>query len=36
MFYIPVQFTPSPVKPSLHAQVNEPVTLVHVAFASQF
>ena len=32
---IMTQVTPSPSKPMLHAQVNAPGTLVHVAFTSQ-
>ena len=32
---IPVQFTPSPVYPELHAHVNDPGVLVHVALPSQ-
>jgi hypothetical protein len=34
-FHIPAQFTPSPVKPLLHAQVNDPCVLLHVALSWQ-
>jgi len=30
-----LQVTPSPVKPLLHAQVNEPDVLVHIALGEQ-
>ncbi len=33
--HAPVQVTPSPVKPVLHAQVKEPGVLVHVASEAQ-